>query len=215
MREDAPLDWCVPQYRLMRALELSRIPKIYLHANRYNYVVDDENRKVYTERILPVLEDVVGVVDRGTNFIFFHENTGTGKTFNACVILNHFIYKTCVTKRFDFETPLGLFVEYPTLMDDLRYRRDDEDVVLLMEQIRETPLLLLDDVGAGTMSDYTRQQTYMILNYRFSNRKSTIITTNMGLKQLERPEYLDKRNMSRILSNAVGAPVGGRDRRLG
>jgi len=100
-------------------------------------------------------------------------------------------------------------------MDDLRYRRDDEDVVLLMEQIRETPLLLLDDVGAGTMSDYTRQQTYMILNYRFSNRKSTIITTNMGLKQLERPEYLDKRNMSRILSNAVGAPVGGRDRRLG
>jgi DNA replication protein DnaC len=129
-------------------------------------------------------------------------------------LLHHFIYKICLTNRFDFETPLGLFLEYPMLMDDLRYRRDLDTVVRTMTQVREAPLLLLDDMGAGTMSDFTREQTYLILNHRMNNKLSTIFTTNMGTKQLSSDTVLGKRNMSRLMNNAIGMNLGGKDRRM-
>lgn len=213
LKEDAPKDWCTAQYRLDVALKLSRLPKSFINANIHHFKTDADNKELYNLLIKPTVDNIVQIVGNGTNFIFHNENTGTGKTYSACTVLNHFIYKTCLTKRMDFETPLGLFIEYPTLIDDLRYRRDDEDVMDTMEQVRTTPLLLLDDVGAGTMSDYSRQQTYMILNYRMNSGLSTIITSNLGLNQLEKDEYLGKRNMSRILSGALPFSVGGKDRR--
>ncbi|WP_051925425.1 ATP-binding protein, partial [Brevibacillus borstelensis] len=202
------------QFRLMYALKLSQIPIEYFNANLYHYKRNSDNEAVY-ERLKPHLENIVASIDKGTNFFFYGGATGTGKTFHGAMVLNHFIYKTCVTSRMDFETPLGLFVSYPEWVDTLRLRyRGEDDENRQFEHIKQVPLLLLDDVGAGKLSDYAREQTYMLLNHRCNNRLSTIITSNYGLNELSLADMLGSRSVSRISKNVVGGELSGTDRRL-
>lgn len=205
--------WCSAKYRLDKALELSRIPKMYLNANIYNYDLDDSNKEIFTF-IRDTVDDIVSIIDEGTNFFFYGTNPGTGKTFNASVLLNHYIYKTCLTSKFDFENPLALYIVYADLMDDLRYRRDLDRVQDTLELVNKVPLLLLDDIGSGTNSDFTRDQTYLIINNRLNNGLSTIYTSNLTASELRKPENLGVRNTSRILNYAIGQEFKGTDRRL-
>lgn len=206
-------DWCSPKFRLDKALALSNIPNIYLEANISNYKVDNDNGKVY-EAVKPIVDNIVEEVDKGLNIFIFNRNPGTGKTFTSCTILNQFIYKTCLTNKFDFEHPLGYFQVYPDLMDDLRYRRDYESTQQRMKVLREVPLLLLDDIGAGTMTEFTREQTYLLLNSRINNGLSTILTSNFDIKDLRQSDALGSRVVSRILSKCLGINMAGRDRRM-
>jgi DNA replication protein DnaC len=211
-KEDAT-DWCSSAFRLDCAIKLSRIPPYLTKANIHSFIVDKENRELHDEILKPVVDNIVARIDEGNNFFFQSKDTGTGKTFSGAVLLNHYIYKTCLTKKFDFEKPLSLYVEYPSLIDDLRYRRSEDDVVELSSHIRHVPLLMLDDVGAGTLSDFAREQTYMILNYRMTHGLSTIVTTNLGVTQLENDAVLGKRIVSRMLNKCFGYELQGRDRR--
>lgn len=205
--------WCSAKYRLNEALKLSRIPKIYLDANIYNYELDEDNKEIF-EVVRSAVNNIVSIIDGGTNFFFYGANPGTGKTFNASVLLNHYIYKTCLTSRFDFENPLALYIVYADLMDDLRYRRDLDTVQDTLRLVNEVPLLLLDDVGSGTNSDFTRDQTYLIINNRINNGLSTIYTSNLTISELRKPEILGARNTSRIVNNTVGSELHGKDRRM-
>lgn len=205
--------WCSAKYRLDRALELSRIPKMYLNSNIYNYELDNDNKEIFRV-ISNIVNDIVSIIDEGMNFFFFGANPGTGKTFNASVLINHYIYKTCLTNRFDFENPLGLYIVYADLMDDLRYRRDLDSVQDTLRLVNEVPLLLLDDIGSGTNSDFTRDQTYLIINNRLNNGRSTIYTSNLTVGELKNPENLGARNTSRILNFAIGQEFKGKDRRI-
>lgn len=207
-------EWCNPKFRLDKALKLSEIPKKYLKANVYNYVVDDDNRYVYEGLKCYVDNIVEEVEENGTNFFFWNEGAGTGKTFNAAMLLNQYIYKTCMTGKFDFENPLALFVSYSDLMDDLRYRRDDEEVHRRVQKIKEVPFLLLDDIGAGTTSKFTAEQTYLIVNERFNEGRATIFTSNFNSTQLAHEDVLGRRTVSRLTSDCVGIQVDGRDRRM-
>lgn len=205
--------WCSAKYRLKSALDLSRIPKIYKKANIYNYIEDRDNKEV-SQFLNEVVDNIVSIIDEGTNFFFFGATPGTGKTFSAFVILNHYIYKTCTTSRFDFENPLGMYVVHADLVDDLRYRRDLDEVQYTLKMISEVPLLIVDDIGSGTSSAFSRDQTYLIMNNRMNNSLSTIYTSNLNIAELRNSEVLGARNVSRLISNAVGVEFTGRDRRL-
>jgi DNA replication protein DnaC len=205
--------WCSAKYRLDKALELSRIPKLYLNANIYNYELDKNNKRIFNI-ITKVVDDITSYINEGINFFFFGANPGTGKTFNASVLVNHYIYKTCLTYQFDFENPLGFYIVYADLMDDLRYRRDLDSVQDTLRLVNKVPLLLLDDIGSGTNSSFTRDQTYLIINNRINNGLSTIYTSNLAISELKDSENLGVRNTSRILNNAIGQKFEGKDRRI-
>lgn len=206
---ERPPNWCNVRFRLEKALQLSLIPKMFWKANIYNYKVDKYNEKAY-QQIKGYADNIVDVVNNGYNFYFYSELFGTGKTFHGALILNHFIYKTCITSLFDFEHPLALFVVYADLMDKLRYEKEDTNLDL----VKNVPLLLLDDIGSGTMSDYIREQTYLILNHRFNYGLSTVITSNYTLVELANPSKLGERNASRIASNCVPFRLDSPDRRI-
>ncbi len=203
---------CDAKFLLDRSLKLSKIPKAYLKANIHNYTVDEHNKDVF-EKMNSLVSDIVNHVDNGVNFMFYGNQTGTGKTYHASLILNHYIYKTCLTDKFDMEKPNVLFVSYPELVNQLRYQRDNESTFDFVELVKTVPLLLLDDIGAGTQSDFVREQTFIILNSRFNESLSTIITSNYTVNQLNQDDILGKRNVSRILSNVKGIELKGNDRR--
>lgn len=207
-------DWCRGNFRLEAALKLAEIPKRYRAANLFNFQVDEYNKVSY-DLISNQSLDIVKLVEEGKNFFFYGNRPGAGKTYLAACVLNQFIYKVCMTSRFDFENPLGLFVTFPDLIDELRYNRDDDALGLKMLEILNAPLLLLDDVGAGNITDFVREQTFRIVNYRLNKGLSTIVTSNYSLSQLASPEMLGNRIASRFALDTIGLEMNGPDRRRG
>ena len=81
-----------------------------------------------------------------------------------------------------------LFVTVPDLLDHLRAafapgsaERYDER----FEQVRTTPLLVLDDLGTEQATPWALEKLFQLLNYRYLAQLPTVITTNYDLDDLE------------------------------
>lgn len=207
-----PVTYCHGRDDLYSALRLSEIPKRYYIANLYNYIIDDFNRESF-EYVKPLLQDIRRFVEDGKSLFICAEENGTGKTYHGCMFLNHYIYKTCNSYAFNYEDPVALFISYAELVDQLRTNWGE--MGKRMDTIKKVPLLLLDDVGSGTLTDYAREQTFLILDYRCNHCLSTIYTSNFTPKQLRPDKMLGPRNVSRMMADGGGIILRGKDRRRG
>jgi DNA replication protein DnaC len=93
-----------------------------------------------------------------------------------------------------------VFVVVPDLLDHLRAAyaptselRYDE----LFESIRETPLLVLDDLGTQSGTPWAQEKLFQLFNHRYNSRLPTVVTTNF------RPEELDERLRTRLLDPSL------------
>ena len=103
---------------------------------------------------------------------------GCGKTHLAAAIAN---------ARLSHGQPV-LFVNTPDLLDHLRATFNPESTVSYDErfdQVRNSPLLILDDLGTQTNSEWAQEKLYQILNYRYNAKLPTVITTNLELEAIE------------------------------
>jgi DNA replication protein DnaC len=103
---------------------------------------------------------------------------GCGKTHLAAAIANH---------RLDMGHP-SLFVNTPDLLDHLRATYGPNSLTSYdqrFEQVRNTPLLILDDLGAQSNTEWAQEKLYQIFNHRYNARLPTIITTNEELESIE------------------------------
>ncbi|MCL0097721.1 hypothetical protein M1O19_04290, partial [Dehalococcoidia bacterium] len=79
-----------------------------------------------------------------------------------------------------------------------------------IEEIKNSPLLIFDDLGMETATAWAREKLYQILNYRYNARLATVITvTNPALESLD--ARLRSRLMDPRISNVV--PIGAPDYR--
>ena len=111
---------------------------------------------------------------------------GCGKTHLAAAI---------ATARTEAGQP-ALFMVVPDLLDHLRATfgpNSDVSYDELFEQLRSTPLLILDDFGAHNSSSWAQEKLFQLLNHRYNAQLPTVITTNQRL------EELDPRLRSRLL----------------
>lgn len=103
---------------------------------------------------------------------------GTGKTHLAAAIANYNI---------DLGRP-AMFVVVPDLLDHLRAAfgpSSESGLDERLESIRETPLLILDDLGAHNSTPWAQEKLFQILNHRYNGRLPTVITTNQRLEELD------------------------------
>ena len=103
---------------------------------------------------------------------------GAGKTHLAAAITNYNI---------DLGRP-AIFVVVPDLLDHLRAAfgpTSESGVDERLETIRETPLLILDDLGAHHSTPWAQEKLFQILNHRYNSRLPTVITTNQRLEELD------------------------------
>ena len=103
---------------------------------------------------------------------------GCGKTHLAAAIANH-------TLAFGRAV---LFVNTPDLLDHLRATFNPDSTVSYDErfdQVRNSPLLILDDLGTQSNSEWAQEKLYQILNYRYNAKLPTVITTNLELEAIE------------------------------
>jgi DNA replication protein DnaC len=102
---------------------------------------------------------------------------GCGKTHLAAAIAN-------------FTVGLGvptLFITVPDLLDALRFTYDNPESTFeqRFEEIRNAPILILDDFGTQNATAWAQEKLFQILNYRYINRLPLVVTTNLLLEQIE------------------------------
>lgn len=122
--------------------------------------------------------------------VFLHGTYGSGKTHFAFAMLRE-MFKSC---------PLKLWPRYFTspeldkrLLKALKSEEGDEYEI---KNISSQDILFIDDIGRETKSERLRNQYFEILNYRYSNKLPTILTSNFDLEDLD--EIIDGSISSRI-----------------
>ena len=103
---------------------------------------------------------------------------GCGKTHLAAAIAN---------RQLADGHPV-LFVNTPDLLDHLRATFNPESTVSYDErfdQVRNSSLLILDDLGTQSNSEWAGEKLYQILNFRYNAKLPTVITTNLDLEAIE------------------------------
>lgn len=117
---------------------------------------------------------------------------GTGKTHLAAAITNAILARG----------EQAIFVVVPEMLDWLResYADTNQDYEKRIQLLRECPLLVLDDLGTERMNEWTCEQIFKIINWRYNDKLPLVITSNATL----RPDdtRLDPRIRSRILHGA-------------
>lgn len=126
--------------------------------------------------------------------------TGTGKTYQAWAAVR--ALGAADPKRFT-GTLAG---NVATLLDRCRPDRD-----LQVGDLEHAPLLLLDDMGAGKVTDWTEEVLYRVIDARWANVLPTIVTTNHSGPSLS--AYLGDRLASRLRATSVQLVLDGPDRR--
>lgn len=102
---------------------------------------------------------------------------GCGKTHLAAAIANFAVGMGVPT----------LFITVPDLLDTLRFSYDDPTSTFeqRFEEIRTSPLLILDDFGTHNATNWAQEKLFQIINHRYINRLPLVVTTNLALAQIE------------------------------
>lgn len=125
--------------------------------------------------------------------LLFVGNTGTGKTFISNCIAYDAIQRGYTV----------LYQTAPMLMDmlmDSKYSfdRKSEDKAIY-RNIFDVDLLIIDDLGTETLNNTRFTELFNIINTRLLKSKKTIISTNLGLNELQ--NQYDERVISRLIGN--------------
>ena len=102
---------------------------------------------------------------------------GCGKTHLAAAIANFAVGMGVPT----------LFLTVPDLLDTLRFSYDSEDTTFeqRFDEIRNAPLLVLDDFGTQNATGWAQEKLFQIVNYRYINKLPLVVTTNLDLDEIE------------------------------
>ena len=154
----------------------------------YDYYNDDEisDMKVIVSRC----KDFVCNFDNEYKNILLLGNSGVGKTF-----LTNCIAKALLDSGHSviYFTSFQLF---DTLAQYAFSYDNDEEVTGMCEDIFGCDLLIIDDLGTENANSFVASSLFRVVNERDIRRKSTIISTNLSLGQLN--ERYAERSMSRI-----------------
>jgi len=134
--------------------------------------------------------------------LFIYGTTGTGKTHLAVALLNK--YGNYNPSQYRFENIPNLLNQLQNLVNE------DENYITLLNNTQRYKTLILDDLGAGKISDFRKEIIYNIISGRIFEENQTIITTNMNLEQIK--NVYDERLSSR-LSGYVEIKMSGSDYR--
>jgi len=85
------------------------------------------------------------------------------------------------------------------------YSAEDTTFEERFDQVRQAPLLVLDDLGTHNATDWAREKLFQILNYRYVNHLPLVVTTNLALEEIDgriRSRLSDPGSVDRIYIQA-------------
>lgn len=157
--------------------------------------------------VLKTCTDFIKDFDSNAGNLLFYGHTGVGKTFLS----------NCIAKELLDTAHTVIYLSAPQLVEVLEkhtFGRDDENETPdeMPEYINDCDLLIIDDLGTEMNNFFTASRLFSCLNGRQLKKKSTIISTNLSLDDLQ--EIYSERIFSRIISNYQITLIIGEDIRI-
>jgi DNA replication protein DnaC len=179
-RPDAPKDRrvtrcdCQVRERSQSLLAAARIPKRYEHCELANYDTDFPGAHGSLAEAQFLASGFVQKYDprTGEKGLLITGTIGTGKTHLAVGILKELILAKGVP---------CLFYDYRELLKEIQNSYNDSVKTTELDVLRpvfETEVLVLDELGAVKPTEWVWDTVSLILNTRYNDNRTTIITTN-------------------------------------
>lgn len=145
----------------------------------------------------------VATANRGKSLLLVGP-TGTGKTHEAYAAVRELAI-TGVSARWITTTASDMYAALRP-----RHGIDSETE---FRRYRDAPVLLVDDLGASKVTEFTEEVNFRLINYRYERHLPTLFTSNAVPKELT--ERLGERVTSRLGQMCQRITIGGADRRRG
>lgn len=180
------------QHQIVTQMRLreSGIPPKYMAKELDAFTARDKVRK----QLIEAAESYVSsfnLKDRNRHLgLFFQARTGAGKTHLAVSILKGVIQKGYT----------GCYANVPRLLEimrDLMFDRAEYDDGGFLARCETADLLVLDDLGAETVTGWVQDRLYLLINRRYEDMGRTIVTTNCNEATLR--ERVGERVESRLI----------------
>jgi DNA replication protein DnaC len=165
---------CRTQRRAERLIEAARIPQRYAHCKLDEYVPNYAgNNRTLAAALVQARNFVKAYpLETAGNGLLLTGSIGVGKTHLAVGML-----QALVADR----GAKGLFYDYRDLLKQVQnsYNRSVEITELeILQPVFDAEVLVLDELGASKPTDWVWDTVAHILNTRYNDRRTTIITTN-------------------------------------
>ena len=134
--------------------------------------------------------------DKVQKGLYLHGSFGSGKTYMISALLNEL-------SKDGYNV---IIIYYPELLRSLKesFTSEGNDFADRISEIKRCDLLLLDDIGAETASNWNRDEILgTILQYRMDNKLSTFFTSNLNIEELENHFILSNKTEEKIKSRRI------------
>lgn len=190
------------QNRLQREFKLAQIPPLYA-----DKTFDDYRQDAVNEKAVRIARWYA--TEQPPKSLYLYGGCGAGKTYLAAL----------TAKEFVVEGKQVIFGDVPTLLDEIKRTFDGNgNSQEIIDRYCSCDLLVLDDFGAGLINEWRVGVLYRIINSRYVERKSLIVTSNFDFKGLQKrmadkDEFSTERIISRLEEICIKGFLGTEDRR--
>lgn len=170
----------------------SLMPFNYLDANmsKFKWNLYGESVEVQQNIVKSFIERFHEYQKAGKSIYIFSRTKGSGKTMLACSMANEIMNHLDICVK---------FISVPELLEMTKKSYKDFTEKEDIEKIRTAELLILDDIGAETKKEWIDTELFRLIDYRYSNKRVTIFTSNIAAEDLK----LNERIVDRIFSMCI------------
>ncbi len=163
------------QNQYKKNIYLFEVPKEIKEASMKNIDLDDPERYDIIKWLKNFIDNYQ--TGRPTKGLYLTGNFGCGKTYLISACLNELAKKNHKIA----------IIYYPEFLRSLKESfGDNEEYNNKFNFIKKIELLLIDDIGAETMTEWSRDEVLgTILQYRMQEGLTTFFTSNLTIKDLE------------------------------
>lgn len=155
-------------------LKLINLPASLKKASLAQVDLDDLGR-------LPVFEKLLAFVEQYPTIrkgLYLYGDFGVGKSFMVAALAHDLSEKRGVSST---------LLHYPSFVIDVKNAISDGNVKTLVDEIKLSDVLILDDIGAEQSTVWVRDEILqVILQYRMQENLPTFFTSNFNFEDLEK-----------------------------
>ena len=154
-------------------LKLINLPATLKKASLAQVDLDDLGR-------LPVFEKLLAFVEQYPTIrkgLYLYGDFGVGKSFMVAALAHDLSEKRGVSST---------LLHYPSFVIDVKNAIGDGNVKTLVDELKLSEVLILDDIGAEQSTAWVRDEILqVILQYRMQENLPTFFTSNFNFEELE------------------------------
>ncbi len=143
---------------------------------KFDLSIFDEKNHTLVQENLTLAKEFVKNFGKENVSLLLYGDAGCGKTFLSSCIAHALLEKNV---QVVYKSAVRLFADY---LDYVFNRADMKEELL---RVMDAQLLIIDDLGTEAVNQHTVSYLFQLINERAMRGKSTIISTNLSLKEIE------------------------------